>query len=411
MRYDDVRVKISKTETLAVNLAEEFQERIRVSAQADVIDLDKSQTSTRFSDDFISDLPVPGRFYQNVLTMAPGVQDADGDGNPNVHGSRSRDFQAVVGGVSNVDPLTGKWLSRINPNSIEEMEVITAGAGVEFGRAQGGYARIIQKQGSNTHEGVIEMYYRTSRLDGNGANDDSNLPDTEFNTYQPSFQFSGPLLRDKLWYRASYELIDREEPVNILSGIAVETTKSETIDAQVTWQVSPRNKLALQFRSDPIEQANLGISSRITPDSSLARKREVETWTVNWTAPYSPKVLLSAAAAARSQGSGRAAAGAGARIGTSGRKPAARFSGHRCRDRTKPVATGTRRQSPQPTRHSAPLGAQLLPAAQPAKKARTAEGSYFALMLERLRWSRFWPSMRISLVGRSRLGECTAPMS
>ena len=42
-----------------------------------------------------------------MLTLAPGVQDADGDGNPNVHGSRDRDFKAEVGGVSNVDPLTG----------------------------------------------------------------------------------------------------------------------------------------------------------------------------------------------------------------------------------------------------------------------------------------------------------------
>ena len=82
-----------------------------------------------------------------------------------VHGSRERDFAAMVGGVRNVDPLTGYWMSRINPNSIEEIEVITAGAGVEFGRAQGGFARILQKQGSNEHEGVFEFFYRTSEFD------------------------------------------------------------------------------------------------------------------------------------------------------------------------------------------------------------------------------------------------------
>ena len=38
-------------------------------------------------------------------------------------------------------------------------------------------------------------------------------------------------------------------------------------------------------------------------------------------------------------------------------------------------------------------------------------GRYFALMLERLTWSRFLPSMRISFTGASRLGECTAPTS
>jgi hypothetical protein len=73
-------------------------------------------------------------------------------GNPNVHGGRERDFRAQIGGVSNVDPLTGEWLSRINPESIEEMEILPWGAGVEFGRASAGFARVLQTQGSNEFE-------------------------------------------------------------------------------------------------------------------------------------------------------------------------------------------------------------------------------------------------------------------
>ena len=36
------------------------------------------------------------------------------------------DDKAIVGGISNVDPLTGQQGMQINPNSIEELEVITA---------------------------------------------------------------------------------------------------------------------------------------------------------------------------------------------------------------------------------------------------------------------------------------------
>ena len=61
---------------------------------------------------------------------------------------------------------------------------------------------------------------------------------------------------------------------------------------QLTWQVSPRNKVAFQFRADPDEATNANISSRVTPESSLGFNRDVETYTVNWTAPYSPKVLV-----------------------------------------------------------------------------------------------------------------------
>jgi Ca-activated chloride channel family protein len=56
-----------------------------------------------FSATYVADLPVAGRFYQNVIAIAPGVADSDGDGNPNVHGARERDFKTMVGGISSVN--------------------------------------------------------------------------------------------------------------------------------------------------------------------------------------------------------------------------------------------------------------------------------------------------------------------
>jgi hypothetical protein len=54
----------------------------------------------KFSASFVADLPVAGRFYQNVMALPPGVAHADGDGNPNVNGAREQDFKSVVGGIS-----------------------------------------------------------------------------------------------------------------------------------------------------------------------------------------------------------------------------------------------------------------------------------------------------------------------
>ena len=71
--------------------------------------------------------------------------------------------------MSNQDPLTGGWMSYLNPDAIEELEVIGAGAGVEFGRAQGGFAQIIQKQGSNDFEGLANVLWRSSRLGAGSA--------------------------------------------------------------------------------------------------------------------------------------------------------------------------------------------------------------------------------------------------
>ncbi len=291
-RIDSILVRSGGTTRLAVELTVELVERVSVEAVSDVVDLETTAQSMKFSDEFIDDLPVAGRFYQNALTMAPGVQDADGDGNPNVHGARDRDFKAVVSGISNVDPLTGQRMFDVNPNSIEEMEVITAGASLEFRRAQGGFARILQKQGSNDFEGVFELFYRSSALDGDGAGDDSDAPLPEFETYQPSVQLSGPIVKDRLWYRVSHALVHEEQPVNVTDGIEVVTDERTINSDQVTWQASPRNKLAFQFQSDPRTITNFGVTSFTPAESAAELELGGETYSLTWTAPYSPKILI-----------------------------------------------------------------------------------------------------------------------
>jgi outer membrane receptor protein involved in Fe transport len=293
-RIPDVKIRINERLRRPIQLSEELLERVKTVATGEVVNLETTQSATRFSDDFVQDLPVPGRFYQNVLSLAPGVQDDDGDGNVTVHGSRDRDFKAVVSGISNVDPLTGRQMSQVNPNSIEEMEVITAGAGVEFGRAQGGFARILQKQGSNDFEGVVELYYRSSALDGDGATTNTSIPafEPDFDSFQPSVQVSGPVIKDKLWYRLSHEWIDSETPINVISGIAIVTESQGIHSDQLTWQVSPRNKLAFQFSMDPYTVENFGVSSITPPESSIRYEQGSEVYQLTWTAPVSPKVLV-----------------------------------------------------------------------------------------------------------------------
>ncbi|TDI45507.1 MAG: DUF3520 domain-containing protein, partial [Acidobacteria bacterium] len=107
----NITIKAGESVEIPVILVQEMVETVKVVAEGRVVKLEETQKTTKFSEEFVQDLPVPGRFYQNVLTLAPGVQDADGDGNPNVHGSRDRDFKAIVSGVSNVDPLIGQQMS------------------------------------------------------------------------------------------------------------------------------------------------------------------------------------------------------------------------------------------------------------------------------------------------------------
>jgi outer membrane receptor for ferrienterochelin and colicin len=290
----ETSVSIGSTKDVALALVPELSERVVVTGEKTSVDIDQNETSTKFSSDFIADLPVAGRFYQNVLALAPGVQDPDKDGNPNVNGARERDFKTQVGGISNVDPLTGTFLNLVTSDSIEDLTVITAGAGAEFGRAQGGFAQIIQKQGSNDFEGVFGMLYGSKLLDGNGATNVPSYLVPDFHVYQPSLQVSGPIVKDQLWYRFSGELIRREDPLVLAAGGDLKTvgTRRNSYDAQVTWQVSNRNKLAFNFRTDPLKRTNVGISAVTPSESTETNTFGGPTYTMTWTAPYSPSLLV-----------------------------------------------------------------------------------------------------------------------
>lgn len=286
-------LKVSINQVLQVNfvMTQEMVEREVVKATRETVDLEKNQTSTKFGEDFIQDLPVQGRFYQNVLTMAAGVQDPDGDGNPNVNGARDVDFKMQVGGVSNQDPLTGQQMSQVNPDSIEEIEIITAGAGAEFGRAQGGFGNIIQKQGSNDFEGSFNILYRSNLLDGNAASF-PGAPKAEYEQIEPAITISGPIVRDKVWYRLSHDYIKADSPVDTGAEVAVVKTRQQVNSDSITWQVSPRNKLAFQYDQDPLTITNWGVSQLTPVESAYRRETGGPAYKVSWTAPFSAKILV-----------------------------------------------------------------------------------------------------------------------
>src|SRR6185369_10690464 len=164
-----IDVPAGKTMVQNVTLREAVTERIKVEGKSDVVDTEKGGTTTHITSEFISGLPVLGTDYQDVLTLAPGVTDVNNTGNPNIHGARDTDVVTLVDGVSTTDPFDGHFGQNLNTESIEEIEVITSGAGAQFSRAQGGFVNIVTKSGGNEFKGTFTFAMRTYRMDGDGA--------------------------------------------------------------------------------------------------------------------------------------------------------------------------------------------------------------------------------------------------
>lgn len=298
-RIDELRVQSNAIKRVDVLLSTAVFESVSVNTARSIVDLTEVGNRTKFDDIFLENLPIPNRQYQQILTLSPGVKDDDGDGNPNVHGARSRDFRAEVGGVGNTDPLTGEWLSLINLDAIEELQVLTTGAGVEYGRASGGFANIMQKQGGNNFEGVASFIYRSSVFDGDGA---GNRPTPEFRWLQPSVQLTGPLIRDRAWFRFSFEYVDREDPIQFLDRSETQIRKQTIQSYQLTSQLSPRNKVSLKYAADPLHIERFDLSANSPGSATTDLDRSGQTISLTWTAPYSSKLLVESVVAYQNHG-------------------------------------------------------------------------------------------------------------
>jgi outer membrane receptor protein involved in Fe transport len=298
-----LEINAGKTYVQNVTLREAVVERIKVEGKGTVVNTESTTISTTISSEFISGLPVLGTDYQDILTLAPGVTDVNNTGNPNIHGARDTDVVTLVDGVSTTDPFDGHFGQNLNTESIEEIEVITSGAGAQFSRAQGGFVNIVTKSGGNEFKGTFTFAMRSYHLDGDGAGVDpedirggvgetDGFRDLQFTDLYPYLSLSGAFVKDHLWYLFAPEYIQEEFPVNAGTQAFVQRLTDTRLTAKVTWQVSSNNKMSLIGIYDNQEFNNQGLNSRVNEKSGFIFQRGGPTITLQDTAIFTPTFSL-----------------------------------------------------------------------------------------------------------------------
>ena len=277
-------------------LVQELVTTIRVEAQGSIVDTASATTRTTVNEEFAATLPILGRTYTDLLTLAPGVTDTDGDGKPNVHGSREVDFQIRVDGVSVTDPFGGEDASQINIEAIEELQMILGGAAAEYGRAQGGQGLTTTKSGGNEFEGSFKFYYQTRALDGDGAHSQDavviDIPVPEFRTIKPFLTVGGPLVKDRAWYFLANEYIDQQEPINIIGVTRNQSIQGWIEFGKLTWQINPSHKGVLSMIYDPRETTGNRLGIGVSPETDYRLNRTTPVLTAKENSIFSPTVLL-----------------------------------------------------------------------------------------------------------------------
>src|SRR6266852_8578450 len=180
------------------------EERVTISATP-TVDTVKTESSTTINENVVSNTPILGRKFEDLLTLTPGVsitQGPDGDeinfaGQRGVFNNVSLDGGDYNNGFFGEQAGGQRAAIDITLEAVKEFQIIASGANAEFGRTAGGVVNVVTKSGTNQVKGNLFHYQRVEGLTSN-TSDGQKLKD--FHREQSGGTVGGPLVKDKAFY-------------------------------------------------------------------------------------------------------------------------------------------------------------------------------------------------------------------
>jgi Carboxypeptidase regulatory-like domain len=203
-------------------------ETVTVTGDAPPVNLENGTLATTVDSEFVQKLPINGRTFQALLTLAPGVVPTlpTEAGGFQVNGQRSTSNAITIDGVSaniaspfqagstfsfgggNVLGTTpsGTTQSVASMEELREFTAQTSGYGAQFGGQSGAQVALVTRSGTNQFHGSLFEYFRNEKLDANDwFLNRQGQPRQELRENNMGGSLGGPVWKDHAFFFLSYE--------------------------------------------------------------------------------------------------------------------------------------------------------------------------------------------------------------
>lgn len=232
-------------------------ETVTVTAAAPVIEKSTSEISTVIEEKQIENLPLNGRNFTQLATLAPGVNRGIPGSNSagqsgqaetfrygefggaalSINGLREQFNNYMIEGLDNNESLVNTIAYIPSPETVREFSLITTNAPAEFGRGAGGIQNLVIKSGTNEFHGSAYFFDRPKSL---AATPKFSPTKPDFDNKDYGLTAGGPIFRDHTFFFASYHGLKNSIPVEAGNYVTVPTAKmrngdfSELLDTSVS---------------------------------------------------------------------------------------------------------------------------------------------------------------------------------
>jgi hypothetical protein len=305
-----------------------LEETITVTGEAPTVDVQSTTRQAVLDNDSIQALPTT-RNYATLARMIPGtnsnVNDVGGGaiqdvgGSTTIHGSRNTDQRVTLNGINTMTLQAGGNIGGQIPDvgSAAEITIDTSSLSAELPTG-GVRINFIPKDGGNTFTSATFLTFSNSSLQGDNFSDalrasGLTTPNKVLKNFDINESIGGPFKRDKVWFWFStrYNMADAQaavlqnknaynpDPAALYvpdpDNPGVNKGRVQQNSIRVTWQASPKNKIAGTYKVDKWCNCPNNISATVSPEAGRDRRfPRLRQEHLEWTSPVTNRLLLEA---------------------------------------------------------------------------------------------------------------------
>jgi hypothetical protein len=229
----------------------EYKEEIEVTAQVSPIDPQEISSAQAITASDISTIPYPtARDYRGVLAYIPGVI---GDSGQQIHiaGANTQEIQDYLDGFEISQPAGGALSLRVNPDSLQKIDVRSSRYSSQFGKGSGGLVDLQVQDGDNRFRINATDFFPTFQT----------VKGFQLNNWTPRGYFSGPLIKDKLWFDISHE---GEVNYNVIKELP------DGADTNRLWRTADLGRLRMNLTPGNVLTASAVLNLQDSQNSGIS---------------------------------------------------------------------------------------------------------------------------------------------
>ena len=206
VRRDGIRLETGETARIDFDLAiGSVREQVIVTADAPMLRAETASLGTVVPHADVVRLPLNGRTFITLASLAPGVALPPNSQLPRINGGRPRTNEYLFDGISVLQPEPGQVAFFPVIDAIQEFKVESNSPPAEFGRFNGGVVNLTTKAGENTWHGDGFEFLRNEALNARNAFQSANPVKPDYRRNQYGGTLGGPLVVDRTFFFADYQ--------------------------------------------------------------------------------------------------------------------------------------------------------------------------------------------------------------